>query len=285
MSDFSGRPAIKWTGSKRSVADRIASILSPSEGYFEPFLGGGAVLGQVSPDEGVASDIIPSLIGFWEMLRDDPDKLLEEYREDWKKLQEMGHEYYYTVRKRFNSDRDPSDLLFLSRTCVNGLIRFNQDGDFNNSFHHTRPGIDPGRLLTIFHEWSDRIQGIEFRCCDYREISGDIQEGDTVYLDPPYENTKGRYMGSIDVEPLFAFIEDLKSKGARVALSFDGSRGDHTYNSTVPDALFETRIGLDTGLSPFKKVQEKKSEVVEESLYLTWEENVPEQPSLRSFTT
>lgn len=140
-------------------------------------------------------------------------------------MQNESYPVFYEIRDNFNEKQDSSDLLFLSRTCVNGLIRFNKNGAFNNSLHHTRKGIEPSRLKSILAVWAKRLRGIDFRDGDYWETSQDIQEGDFAYLDPPYFNTRGRYYGTIDYERFLEYLDWLNKRGVKYALSFDGKRG------------------------------------------------------------
>ena len=79
-------------------------------------------------------------------MRDTPDALADGYCQRWHRLQSEGYTAYYEIRDDFNRDQSPYDLLFLSRTCVNGLIRFHDKGEFNNSLHYSRPGINPEKL-------------------------------------------------------------------------------------------------------------------------------------------
>ncbi len=161
-------------------------------------------------------------------------------------------------------------MFFLSRTCVNGLIRFNAKGEFNNSLHHSRPGINPDRLKPIVDSWSERIQGVEFLNADYRITIADASKGDFVYLDPPYLNTKGRYYGGIEFSEFLSCLEDLNMRGVKYALSFDGYRGDKDYSAPIPKELYKRKEMLASGNSAFKKVQDKISEQVYESLYLNY---------------
>ncbi|QIU87370.1 DNA adenine methylase [Trueperella pyogenes] len=266
------QPVIKWSGSKRSQADAICQEVPSFNRYFEPFVGGGSIAYALSPEFGVAGDVCIPLIGLWNLIQKDPQQLADDYKKEWEQLQKIGADHFYVVRERFNNEFAPSDLLFLSRTCVNGLIRFNSDGKFNNSFHLTRPGINPDRLTPIILDWSHRIRGIEFQAADYRETTESAAQGDFVYLDPPYANTKGRYYGTstIDFEEFYEFLEDLNKRGIRWALSFDGSRGEKQYQHSLPPELFRRRLLLPSGSSTFRRVVDKQIEEVFESLYLNY---------------
>ncbi|GHU64240.1 restriction endonuclease subunit M [Synergistales bacterium] len=268
MSQF--QPVIKWSGSKRSQATTIASHTPLFNRYYEPFVGGGSIAYAISPDKGVCGDICKPLINLWRSIQSDYESLYEQYKIRWERLQNEGYLVYYEIRDNFNKNHDSNDLFFLSRTCVNGLIRFNKNGDFNNSLHHTRKGIEPERLKSVLSDWSERLQGIEFFSGDYWETTQDVKSGDFVYLDPPYFNTKGRYFGTIDFERFIDYLDSLNSKGVKYALSFDGMRGDTDYSVELPTKLYKQHLMVPSGNSSFKKVMDKKCEAVYESLYLNY---------------
>ena len=138
------KPVIKWSGSKRLQADEILkNVPAQFNTYFEPFVGGGSILYAIHPKKAICGDICEPLIALWNEIKDSPEELAEAYRLRWNRLQNEGYEAYYSIRDDFNRTHSPEDLMFLSRTCVNGLIRFNAKGEFNNSLHHTRKGIKP----------------------------------------------------------------------------------------------------------------------------------------------
>ena len=175
-------------------------------------------------------------------------------------------EYYYKIRENFNMKRSPNDFMFLSRTCANGLIRFNSKNEFNSSFHFSRKGINPDKLRSIMLEWSNILnaKNVQFICKSYNEITP--KYNDFVYLDPPYANTTGMYYGTIDYEVFWNFLRELECE---YMFSFDGTRGniDNTYN--VPTDVYKTHEYLYSGISAFKKIQ-KKQEYVKESLYISY---------------
>ena len=264
-------PVIKWSGSKRSQAERIVALFPKFNTYFEPFLGGGSILYQTNPRIAICGDICPPLIDLWNEIKINPDKLYMTYKEDWTNLQKQGHTYYYDVRTRFNKNQNGNDLLFLSRTCVNGLIRFNKNGEFNNSLHHTRKGINPDKLKKIIRYWSDRIKNTTFICSDYKDITKSAKKGDFIYLDPPYFGTVGRYYGQIQYNEFIDYLHDLNKRSIKYALSLDGKRADVEYLIDLPEELYKRHILLNSGNSSFKKVMDKKNQQVQESLYLSWD--------------
>jgi len=264
-------PLIKWAGSKRSQAtDIISNFPTKYNIYYEPFLGSGSILGTLSPKKAVSGDICEALIDIWVETQKNPDKVISEYTKRWHALQDIGYQHYYEIRDHFNETKSPHDLLFLSRTCVNGLIRFNRSGGFNNSLHHSRKGIDPKRFEKIILEWSTIIKDYDFSSKDYRELTKDATSKDFIYLDPPYFNTKGRYFGGIDMDAFFRYLQELNDKGIKFALSFDGFRGEKSYLAEVPTNLYKHHILLHSGNSTFNKVQNNKVESVFESLYMNY---------------
>jgi DNA adenine methylase len=262
---------IKWTGSKRSQATRIAESAPERFGrYFEPFLGGGAMLYKFGHKGAVGGDIYKPLIDFWIMVRDNPEHLIQDYTAQWGKLQESLPDYYYEVRDRFNLEQKPEDLNFLMRTCVNGIVRFSKQGCFNNSFHLSRKGMQPARFAKTVFEWSKHIQDVEFRIGDFEETLEDAKGDDFVYLDPPYAGNKQRYIGNLEVERFYGVLGQLNSKGVKWALSFDGARGDTFYGNCVPKEIYKRKLSLYSGYSPVSKVLNGPMEMVTESLYVNY---------------
>jgi len=270
------QPVIKWTGSKRSQAEYIISKF-PKEinTYYEPFIGGASVLfkllhSEISVKNYICSDINSDLISLWNTIKDNPEDLIDDYLGMWNELNkdeniDRRKDYYFEVRSRFNLSRDPSDFLFLSRTCVNGLIRYNSSGNFNTSLHLTRDGIIPKTLVSIILDWHNKLNSfnVNFKCQDYSSIESN--EKDLVYLDPPYANTKGIYYGTIDYDKFWNWIREQKGK---YLLSFDGKREllDNTY--AVPKDIYSEHEYVVSGGSTLKDLRSSEvSEFVKESLY------------------
>lgn len=265
-------PAIKWTGSKRLVANMISQLMPKTQRLFDPFVGGGAILPVAKSDYIVAGDIIPELINLWKMIQVDPIRVLDGYELRWNRLQQEGHTAYYDIRDQFNRTRNPIDFLFLTRTCVNGLIRFNQNGDFNNSLHHTRPGIAPYRLRPILMQWSQWIRHTKFSVKDYRETLADVRKGDLIFLDPPYMGTKGRYIpDEFDYDTFYLELDRLNVIGAQWILTLDGEAGEREYQKTIPSDLYRYSTDITTGKSPFPKVMYKALDNVKESIYFNFQ--------------
>ncbi len=275
---------IKWTGSKRSQARDIAALFPPYQRYFEPFLGGGAVLFLAATPGSVAGDCHAPLVRLWRRVQADPDEVAADYEDKWTRLQaeldRLGPaappprsglpRYFYEIRDRFNDRGDPLDLNFLMRTCVNGIARFNDRGEFNNSFHLSRRGMQPGRFARAVQAWHGVLRGVDLVCQDYAETLAQAREGDLVYLDPPYAGNRQRYVADLDLGRFFAVLDDLNSRRVRWVLSFDGRRGDTDLTHDVPDGLYARQLYLSSGNSAVSKVLNGPLERVDESLYLNF---------------
>ena len=264
------KPVIKWSGSKRSQSDELKKYIPTDyKKYYEPFVGGGAMLYAINPSHAICGDICEPLISLWQAIKNRPQSISDAYRDMWNELQDKGQDFYYQTREEFNNEHLPEQLLFLSRTCTNGLIRFNRKGVFNNSFHLNRPGINPDTLEGIIMDWTKHIQNAEFFHQDYVDSLKSATKDDFVYLDPPYFNTKGMYFGTIDYNRFLDCLEDLNNREIRFALSYDGKRGDENLEVDLPKNLYKRHVLIDSGISSFNRLQNKHV-FVQESLYLNY---------------
>ena len=265
-------PVIKWSGSKRQVAPILSRFIPESKRYFEPFIGGGSMLPFRKITTSVAGDIIPELIGLWNLIKNKPEETANEYRFRWERLQKEGHSVYYEVRDNFNRTKNPHDFLFLTRTCVNGLIRYNEKNEFNNSFHLTRPGIQPKTLREIILKWSYYLKDVNFLNSDYRTITEDAGKGDFLFLDPPYGGTKDRYTrAEFNLEHFYSHLNTLNSRGAKWLLTFDGTAGSREYHYELPTEIYRHKLFIKTGNSPFTKMMKTTIDVIHESVYLNFD--------------
>ena len=271
-------PAVKWSGSKRSQAKEIIDLFPKEiETYYEPFCGGCSVLrrllsSDIKVNKYICSDINQDLIKLWIMIRDNPIELSCYYEKLWHELniddnKERKKNYFESVRTRYNTEHDAKDFLFIMRTTTNGMPRYNSRGEFNNSFHITRNGIEPKKLENILLEWSNllKVNEVEFVCQSFDKIES--KEKDILYLDPPYFNTKGMYFhNSIDFNEFFYWLRKQKGK---YFLSFDGKSGEIDNTYSVPTDLYSEHKYLRSGNSSFKRtIGKSNNSIVYESLYL-----------------
>ena len=271
------QPAIKWSGSKRSQCDEIISYFPRKiETYYESFLGGGSVAyrlmnSDINVNKFVLSDLNSDLINLYKLIQNDYKSVVSHYELLWNELNkdsdfERKKLYFAEIRKRLNEKHDPKDFMFIMRTTTNGMPRYNSDGEFNNSFHVTRNGIEPFRLEKILKEWNDTLNNhnVEFINASYEIFSPN--ENDFCYYDPPYANTKGMYFGAIDNGKFFSFLSDLKCP---YCFSFDGYCEDEDSTYDVPKSVYDEHVYLKNGNSSFRRVIGNKTDkIIYESLYI-----------------
>lgn len=271
------QPVIKWSGSKRSQADEIIKRFPKEiDTYYEPFVGGASVLkkllaSDVKVGRYVCSDLNNDLIDLWNLIKSSPKLVADTYEKMWNELnidddKERKKQYFYMVRERFNEYKNPLDFMFIMRTTTNGMPRYNLSGEFNNSFHITRNGIQPKTLRSIIIKWSEVLNeyNVEFICQDYQNII--TKPNDFMYLDPPYANTKGMYYGALDYN---VFWEWLRKQPCSYALSFNGVSGEIDSTYVVPKDIYNKHEYLLSGNSSFKRIIGKSNDsIVYESLYI-----------------
>ncbi|HMI85612.1 MAG TPA: Dam family site-specific DNA-(adenine-N6)-methyltransferase [Polyangiaceae bacterium] len=269
---------LKWVGNKQRFAHEIISYFPPQYGtYFEPFLGSGAVLGTLAPKRSVASDACGPLARIWQLLHDDPERLVEAYRERWKRFRKDRARTYEQVKASFNESPTPEDLFFLSRSCYGGVIRFRRDGYMSTPIGIHNP-VPPESVAHRIGLWRERTQGASFVHSDFEETIARARAGDLVYCDPPYSDTQAILYGSQDftLERLFRSIEQAKNRGAFVALSIDGHKksGKKQCGIATPPGLFESECVVNCGRSMLRRFQMSgqtlEAEVVSDRLLLTW---------------
>ena len=270
-------PVIKWAGSKRTQAEEIIALFPDNiMTYYEPFCGGCSVLIRLLESKKVArryvvSDVNRDLISLWNLIKADPYTVYTEYNFLWKELNkndnmERKKKFYFYIRDRFNKDRSPTDFMFIMRTTVNGMPRYNKSGEFNNAFHVTRKGIEPEKLRNILSYWNHKLNfnNVEFVCQEYKDIQS--SKGDVLYLDPPYAGTRGMYYGAINYNDLWEWMRKQKGK---YYLSFDGKTTSFDNTFAVPKDLYMDHKYLYAGNSSFRRIIGKSnSEYVKESMYI-----------------
>lgn len=269
---------IKWSGSKRTLAPQLLKYFPKEiDTYYEPFVGGGSVLRALLNDTSIkvkryiCVDNDVNLISLWNAIKERPCDVADRYEhlwQDFNKTKDISYrkQYFESVRKRLNETHDPLDFMFIMRTCVNGLPRYNKNGEFNTSCHFTRNGIEPHKLRKIIFDWSQQLneKNVEFRCDTYLNVHP--TENDFCYLDPPYANTHGMYQGGFDNLQLFEWIESLPCK---YVMNYDGIRGKVNNTYEVPQNLYSRHVYLYSGLSSYRRVMNgNKTDAVHESVYV-----------------
>ncbi len=252
---------LKWIGSKQRVAHEIISYFPVEFGtYFEPFLGSGGILGTLRPKVAAASDSFAPLIEIWQTLKHSPQKLKDWYRERWEKMKNGDKvKVYEQIKASYNKKPNGADLLFLTRSCYGGVVRFRKADGYMSTPCGIHAPISPESFNRRVDEWHKRIVGTTFFQLEFEEAMSMAKPGDLVYCDPPYSYSQAILYGAqaFSLEHLLYVIEKCKSRGVYVALSIDGTKrsGNMICDLPIPDGLFEHEIMIDIGHSMLKRFQ------------------------------
>ena len=263
---------IKWSGGKRRQADAIVRQF-PSEiaTYYEPFVGGRAVLYRLLSSNVIVSrircsDICEPLIGIWNLIKSQPRSLVESYEANWNRRRQEGVDCFHEIRDRFNVTGDPCDFFFLLRTCRKGLVRFNRRGEFTSGFHHGRDGMQPAMVRSIMKDWHHKLseRDVEFAVQDYAQVRS--KAGDWLYLDPPYDIKNAEmYSGPIDLPDFYRW---LRLQRAGYAISLNGYVDGEDRTVDMPQDLFDDHIQLEAEAGAAQRLNGKESPATTDSLYI-----------------
>jgi DNA adenine methylase len=235
------KPFLKWAGGKTQLLDEIDARLPEElrtgeiDTYVEPFVGGGAVFFHIAKNypkirHFYLFDINEDIINCYNTIRNDASSIIAELRKLENRYlkgdESQRRAMYYRVRKEFNCDRLPAKLIFLNKTCYNGLYRVNRSNEFNVPFGNYRnPTIcDKENLDAV----STVLQNTEVITADFEEAERYLNNHCFVYLDPPYRPisatasftsyAKGDFTEEDQIR-LANFCERIRQKGARFLLS------------------------------------------------------------------
>lgn len=220
-------PFLKWPGGKRWLTKKLPSAFSraiSAQCYIEPFLGGAAAFFHIKPKNAVLSDLNVDLISTYRAVRDHPRELVDRLK---KHAVDHSPDYYYSTRanKPQNAIELAAWLVYLNRTCFNGIYRVNKRGQFN-----VPKGTKTSVLLNTddFDSISDALKCADLRAADFEETLQRAGQGDFIFADPPYtvkHNLNGfiKYNEQIfswkDQERLADALYQAASRGATVLVS------------------------------------------------------------------
>lgn len=230
------QPFLKWAGGKGQLLSQFEPLFPSSiNSYIEPFLGGGAVFfhlkARLPEMRVVLRDNNAELINCYRVVRDDCQDLMRRLDEHLKNFRADGERYFYLIRSQ-HALAEPGEraarMIFLNKTCYNGLWRVNGRGQFNVPIGSYRPDkvnlYDKHNLLAASRELKGADLGVE----DFRETLRSAGPGDFVYIDPPYypvsptssftSYTKEDF-GQAEQEELSALFAEASRRGVRVMLS------------------------------------------------------------------
>lgn len=258
------KPFLKWAGGKGQLLPEIEKYYPFEDGritkYAEPFVGGGAVLFDILSkydlEEVYISDINAELINTYRMIRDDIDELIDMLSAMQNEFVPMDTDsrksYYLVKRERFNALKvDGSEeiniekaalMIFLNKTCFNGLFRVNKKGLFNVPIgSYKNPMIcDETNLRAV----SEKLQNVIIVCGDYKKSADFIDENTFVYFDPPYRPITDTASFTAYTENLFhdeeqielaEFVDEMHRRSARIVISNSDPK-----NSNTEDDFFDS---------------------------------------------
>lgn len=256
------KPFLKWAGGKGQLISEIEKYY-PFDNkkiirYVEPFVGGGAVffdiLNRYELEEVYISDTNQELINTYKVIKNNADDLIESLyllQNNYIPLDnENRKKYYIKKREIFNNLKINIDdaniekaslMIFLNKTCFNGLYRVNKKGFFNVPMgKYKNPLIcDESNLRNI----SDKLQNTIIVCDDYKKSAKFIDDNTFVYIDPPYRPITGTSNFTAYTKELFGdkeqielakFVREMNDKGAKILLSNSDPK-----NANKDDDFFE----------------------------------------------
>jgi len=187
------QPFLKWAGGKRYLLPEIENRLPAFKNYHEPFVGGGAVLFFLQPKRAFVNDINGEVINVYRVVKENVNELVKELK---KHRKNNSSDYFYTIRdldrnfKKFhvlNDIEKAARIIFLNKTCFNGLFRVNSQGQFNAPYgSYKNPNIVNEEVIRAVSKYLNSNE-IEFSIGSFEKIIKKVKKEDFVYFDPPYD--------------------------------------------------------------------------------------------------
>ncbi len=231
------KPFLKWAGGKRQLLPEIQKNLPITFGnYYEPFVGAGALLFELQPTASVISDINEELINCYIVIRDLSNELIQDL-----KRHQNTREYFYSIRELDRNggfqDLSPveraSRIIYLNKTCYNGLFRVNSQGQFNVPFgQYKKPNIINSEVIKSISYYLNH-NDVTILNSDFELAVKTARKGDFIYFDPPYDpiSETASFTGysvnqflRAEQERLYNLFEELTSRGCKVMLSNSATR-------------------------------------------------------------
>ena len=192
MSNSSIAPFVKWAGGKRQLIPQIRERMPEKyNDYYEPFVGGGAVIFDLLPANALINDINKALINTYRTICNEPDTFLKEVNRLDNDMWEDGKKYYYTIREHYNDKLMRSEydeelaalFVFINKHCFNGLYRVNGKGLFNVPYNNSRRvSVDEDVTMAT----SEYLKGVTIIDGDFEQACKNAKKGDFVFIDSPY---------------------------------------------------------------------------------------------------
>lgn len=192
MSNSNIAPFIKWAGGKRQLLAQIRERMPESfNNYYEPFVGGGAVIFDLLPTSAVINDINKALVNAYRQICNATDEFLKKLNELDETMWEDGKEYYYSLREHYNDKlmKEEFDVelaalfVFINKHCFNGLYRVNGKGLFNVPYNNSRNSSCDENTIRAIAEYLKNVTILEG---DFQAACQNAKKGDFVFIDSPY---------------------------------------------------------------------------------------------------
>ena len=185
-------PVLKWVGGKRQLISDIEPLIPKKiSTYVEPFVGGGAILFHLQPKKAIINDFNKELMNVYQVIKDNPNELIKVLKEH-KELN--SEDYFYEIRsldrrddfENLSSVQKAGRIIYLNKTCYNGLFRVNRAGFFNTPYgKYKNPSIVNEVTIKAISNYFNS-PNIKFLTGDYKEALKSLRRGAFVYFDPPY---------------------------------------------------------------------------------------------------
>jgi DNA adenine methylase len=250
---------IPYQGSKRNLADAILRYFPEKvETLHEPFAGSAAISLAAAAHKRAKrfhiNDLNKPLVDLWRAIVNTPDKLSKEYEGIWHEQLDDPKTFYREIRDKFNLTGRPDYFLYLLARCVKASVRYNANGEFNQSPDNRRRGATPATMRGQLLGASYLLKGkISFSSKNYRDVVLQATKDDLVYMDPPYQGVCGnrdtRYLASVQFCEFVEVLEQLNDKHVRYIVSYDGRTGQKIHGVRLPDHLHLTHMELKAGRS------------------------------------
>lgn len=192
MQNSNVSPFVKWAGGKRQLLPQIQERMPEKYNkYYEPFVGGGAVLFELLPANAVINDVNAALINAYQQISNELEAFLETVNKLDTDMWEDGKEYYYMLRERYNDKMLQSEydvelaalFVFLNKHCFNGLYRVNSHGLFNVPYNNSRrKSVDEESIRAT----SQFLKNATIMTGDFEKACANATAGDFVFFDSPY---------------------------------------------------------------------------------------------------
>lgn len=287
---------LKWVGNKQRFTKTIISYMPEYVNtYYEPFLGSGAILGDLASqnslelfptvkiDRFVGSDYLNPLIEIFNYVESNPEELITSYS-SWRNqiLEDKSNkkEVYEAALAKFNQEKSGLDFAFVSRASYSGIVRFRKADGYMSTPVGPHMPISPESFSKRVMSWHSVLSNLntEFVVADYKESLANATEGDLVYCDPPYGNSQAILYGAqtFVFTELLESISEAKDRGVKVMLSYNGHTKSKEVDTrpVVPEGLFERVAEIDVGVSMVNRLQNGGKKMINESvsdlLLMTW---------------